>query len=77
MNQDLYSFIENHSIIEIKEMLNSTIENCTLNDLNQNKITQKNIIRCWCGKNGVWKVKNGNKIITTYLSLEKSKKGIE
>ena len=37
MNQDLYSFIENHSIIEIKEMLNSTIENCTLNDLNQNK----------------------------------------
>ena len=43
MNQDLYSFIENHSIIEIKEMLNSTIENCTLNDLNQNKITQKNI----------------------------------
>ena len=47
MNQDLYSFIENHSIIEIKEMLNSTIENCTLNDLNQNKITQKNINLLW------------------------------
>ena len=47
MNQDLYSFIENHSIIEIKEMLNSTIENCTLNVLNQNKITQKNINLLW------------------------------
>ena len=47
MNQDLYSFIENHSIIEIKEMLNSTIENATLNDLNQNKITQKNINLLW------------------------------
>ena len=28
-------------------MLNSTIENCTLNDLNQNKITQKNINLLW------------------------------